>query len=154
MSSVAVATKLGPALSPEQVEEGLTLARSGLSLPEIARRLGVSRGVAQGWLIQSGLLPTSTPREFHAGDAVGGVEILRLLNAPVLLSRRLYRVRYLCCGRIAEMSHPALRQRALRTLTRCRLCRSKPIATACLVDAATREAALLLAVSRAWRMPT
>lgn len=66
---------------------------------------------------------SAIPRDgiLRSGDAIAGVRVLHLLN----LTDRLYAVRYLCCGREAEMSRNAMQKRVYRGDKACIRCKKR-----------------------------
>ena len=56
------------------------------------------------------------------GATLGGLTILARLNDAVIADERVYRVRYQCCGHVAELNYSAIRQRARKNHFNCLAC--------------------------------
>lgn len=95
-------------------------------------------------------------RPIQAGDVLGGVEVLWIVDPEeTLLERRFYWVRFACCGRCGEVSHRGLRQRANLNEKACGECRrrvrAEEGASAETLERRAKAKAKALAMSGAWR---
>ena len=92
-------------------------------------------------------------RQFKAGDEYAGVTVLKIVNPESRLEGRRYWARYACCGRCGEITHRALRQRAINHAQACSEChgRAKAEDGIPMEILERRAAARALAMSGAWR---